>query len=138
MTLLQEFKTFALRGNAIDLAIGVVIGAAFNNVVTSLVNNIIMPPVGLLMGGIDFTHLALPLGGKSILTYGLFVQALINFLIVAIALFVIIRFLNRISHALPHQQPAATPAKKSDELLVLEDIRSILAKEPAVSDKTVE
>ena len=123
MKLIDEFKTFALRGNAIDLAIGVVIGASFGAITTSLVNNIITPPLGLLIGGIDFSHLELPLGGTAAIQYGLFLQTLINFIIIAFALFLIVRFLNRMK-----KPPEESAPVKSPELLVLEDIRAALRK----------
>ena len=123
MKLIDEFKTFALRGNAIDLAIGVVIGAAFGAITNSLVNDIITPPLGLLIGGIDFSHLELALGGTAVMHYGLFIQTLINFVIIAFALFLIVRFLNRMKKPVPESAPA-----KSAELQVLEDIRDALKK----------
>lgn len=123
MKLIDEFKAFALRGNAMDLAIGVVIGAAFNNVTNSLVKDIITPPLGLLIGGINFTDLAIPIGGDAAITYGLFIQTLINFVIIAFALFLIVRFLNKLKKPAPEASAA-----KSAELLVLEDIRDSLKK----------
>lgn len=120
-----EFKKFALRGNALDLAVGVVIGAAFTAVTNSLVTNIITPPLGLLIGGIDFSHWGLVLGGEAVIGYGLFIQALINFLITAFALFLFVKFLNRITQvARKEQAEGKTEAEqKSPELQVLEEIR---------------
>lgn len=98
---LQEFKAFAMKGNMIDLAIAVVIGAAFGKVVTSLVNDIIMPPLGYLIGGVDFSSLAITLkpGSGNIppveIKWGLFVNNIINFMIIAFTIFVVIKFMNR-------------------------------------------
>lgn len=116
----KEFKSFALRGNALDLAVGVVIGAAFNSIVTSLVNNVLTPPLGLLMGGVDFSALSIPLGGDTI-AYGLFLQALVSFLITAFALFLFIKFIDKIAN----QKPVPQSAKPAD-LKVLEEIRDLL------------
>lgn len=122
---LEEFKKFALRGNVMDLAVGVVIGTAFNNVVNSLVNNIITPPLGLLLGQIDFAELAVNLGGSVNIQYGLFIQAIVSFLITAFALFLLVRFMNRLSDITSEDGPVPEPVQpaKSPELLVLEDIR---------------
>ncbi|MFZ1987873.1 MAG: large-conductance mechanosensitive channel protein MscL [Minisyncoccia bacterium] len=120
---IQEFKTFALRGNAIDLAIGVVVGAAFNDITNSLVANIITPPLGLLIGGIDFSDLVIPLGGTAALQYGLFLESIIHFVIIAFALFALVKFINRLARRTPQE---SAPPKKSAELSVLEDIRDSL------------
>jgi len=101
MTWFQEFKAFALKGNMIDLAIGVIIGAAFGKVVSSLVNDILMPPLGMLIGGVDFSDLAItlkPAVGDTPavqIKWGLFVNTLINFAIVAFTIFVVIKFMNK-------------------------------------------
>ena len=119
-----------MRGNVIDLAVGVVIGTAFNNITNSLVNNIITPPLGLLLNGIDFKNWALNLGGNVNIQYGLFIQAIISFIITAFVLFLIIRFVNRLEK-LAKNDPAPEPpppAAKSPELIVLEQIRDTLAK----------
>ena len=105
MKMIDEFKTFAMKGNVVDMAIGIIIGAAFGKIVTSLVNDIIMPPIGLLIGGVDFTDLKVVLkdasvdeAGKAIsavtLNYGAFIQTTIDFLIVAIAIFMMIKAMN--------------------------------------------
>lgn len=123
-TFIDEFKAFALRGNALDLAIGVVIGAAFNSIVNSLVADVITPPLSLLTGGINFADLALPITGTdAVIAYGLFIQAVISFVITALALFILVRFLHRFVHSTP-PPPAAKPA----ELVVLEEIRDALKK----------
>ena len=131
----DEFKKFAMRGNVIDLAVGVVIGAAFGGIVTSLVNDIIMPPIGLALGGVDFSNFFIILKGtpeetlaaakaaKDVtINYGLFVNAIINFLIVAGALFLLVRQINKLVPT-----PAAPPATPEDVLL-LREIRDSLKK----------
>jgi large conductance mechanosensitive channel len=120
--MLSEFKTFIMRGNVVDLAVGVIIGAAFGTIVTSLVNDILMPPIGRLLGGVDFKDFFVSLSGQSFptlaaakaagaptLNYGLFLNAVINFVIVAFAIFVLIKQVN---HFLPKPAPAAAPAMK--------------------------
>ena len=129
MSLASEFKEFAVKGNMIDMAIGIVIGAAFGTVVSSLVADLIMPPLGLLTGGIDFSKMALqigtdPKGGAVLLKYGLFVQALLSFLIIAIVLFAIIKMINKLKH--PPTPAVAPPPPKSEVLLT--EIRDLLAK----------
>jgi large conductance mechanosensitive channel len=118
--MLNEFKTFVRRGNVVDLAVGVVIGASFGAIVSSLVNDMLMPPIGLLLGRVDFSHLFLSLSGQSYATlaaaraagaptlnYGLFINAVINFLIVAFAVFLVVRQVNRL-----FPKPAAAPTTK--------------------------
>ncbi len=134
MSLRSEFKEFAVKGNAIDLAVGVVIGAAFGRIISSLVGDIIMPPLGLAVGRISFTDLALRIGtdpaGKPVLfRYGAFIQTILDFLIVALALFLLVKAINRLkrpSPAVPPVPAAAPPLTKSEELLM--DIRDLLAK----------
>ena len=122
--MLKEFREFALRGNAVDLAVGVIIGAAFGGIVTSLVNDILMPPIGKLLGGVDFANLFVVLGagsfpslkaakeaGAATLNYGVFVNAVINFLIVALALFLVVKGMNRLKREQP--APAAAPTTKT-------------------------
>lgn len=123
----KEFRDFAMRGNVIDLAIAVVIGAAFTAIVTSLVDDIIMPLVGVLLGGVDFTSLAITVGNASI-TYGNFIQAIINFLIIAFVLFLIVRSINQLQERLATAEaeaPAAPPEPSSEEQLLTE-IRDLL------------
>ncbi|MBN9588543.1 MAG: large conductance mechanosensitive channel protein MscL [Alphaproteobacteria bacterium] len=131
----EEFKKFAMRGNVIDLAVGVVIGTAFSGIVNSLVKDVIMPPIGLLMGGIDFSNFFVTLKGPDVLTladaqkagavtinYGVFVNTVINFLVVALALFLLIRTINRMQ-----APPAATEAPPPPEdILLLREIRDSL------------
>jgi large conductance mechanosensitive channel len=137
MAMFEEFKKFAMRGNVIDLAVGVVIGAAFTGIVTSLVNDILMPPIGYAMGGVDFSNFFFVLKGtpqetlaaakaaKDVtINYGLFINAVINFLIVAVALFALIRLINKLQAPPP---PAATEAPPPPEdILLLREIRDAL------------
>ncbi len=113
-----------MRGNVIDLAIGVIIGTAFGKIVSSLVDDVIMPPIGLLLGGIDFSTLSVSVGGDSI-NYGLFIQALVNFLIIAFVLFMALRTLNRLTHQKKQEEEAAKPIE-TEELRVLREIRDSL------------
>jgi large conductance mechanosensitive channel len=128
----EEFKKFAMRGSVIDLAVGVVIGAAFGAIVTSLVKDIIMPPIGYAMGGIDFANFFLTLkgpvaktlaeaqkAGAVTINYGVFINAIINFLVIAVALFLLIRSINRLQ-AKPAEAPAAPPPTPEDVLLLRE------------------
>ncbi|HUN27518.1 MAG TPA: large-conductance mechanosensitive channel protein MscL [Steroidobacteraceae bacterium] len=131
MGLAAEFKEFAVKGNAIDLAIGVVIGAAFGKIVSSLVGDIIMPPLGLAIGSVNFSDFALKIGtdpaGKAVLfRYGAFFQTIFEFLIVAVALFVLIKAINRLKKPAPAPAAAAPPPSKSEELLT--EIRDLLSK----------
>lgn len=141
MGMIQEFKEFAVKGNALDLAVGVVLGTAFGRIVTSLVDDILMPPIGLALGGVDFSDLFVNLGdgsyqslaeakaaGAPTLNYGNFLQGMIDFLLVAFALFLIIRVLNR----LRRQKEEAPPAAPAEELLLLRDIRDSLQARPRV------
>ena len=117
----KEFREFALKGNAVDLAIGVIIGAAFGGIVTSLVNDVMMPPIGKALGGVDFSNLFLVLGdgtypslkaakeaGAATINYGVFINAVINFLIVAFVLFMVVKAMNRMKREAPAPAPAPT------------------------------
>ncbi|MFI0400693.1 MAG: large-conductance mechanosensitive channel protein MscL [Thiolinea sp.] len=122
MSFLSEFKAFAMRGNVVDLAVGVVIGAAFGKIVTSLVNDIIMPPIGMLLGGVNFSDLSIALdeAGKVVIKYGAFIQTMIDFLIISMAIFLLIKALNKL------QKPKeAAPAGPTQEELLIQ-IRDIL------------
>jgi large conductance mechanosensitive channel len=127
MGLVKEFKAFAMRGNVMDMAVGIVIGVAFGKIVTSLVNDVIMPPVGVLMGGVDFSHLAVTLkaavGSEPAvaLKYGMLINTVIDFLIVAFAIFLVVKGMN----ALKRKQEAAPAAPPVQETL-LREIRDIL------------
>ncbi len=96
MGMLQEFREFAVKGNAIDMAVGIVIGAAFGKIVTSLVNDVIMPPIGLLLGRVDFSALAIHLNEKSAIKYGMFINTILDFVIVAFAIFLVVKQINRL------------------------------------------
>jgi large conductance mechanosensitive channel len=135
MGLVKEFKEFAMRGNVVDLAVGVIIGAAFGNIVTSLVKDVIMPPIGLATGGIDFKDKVLVLKsavmeGEKVMTpavtvnYGLFINALINFLIVAFCIFLIIKAMNK---AMPKASPPPPPGPTKEQVLLTE-IRDALVR----------
>ncbi|HTL13718.1 MAG TPA: large-conductance mechanosensitive channel protein MscL [Thermomonas sp.] len=134
MGMMGEFRDFAMRGNVIDLAVGVVIGAAFGKIVTALVDKVIMPPIGLLVGGVDFARLGIVLkeatvdaAGKEVppvvLAYGELINALIQFVIVAFAIFLVVKAINRM-----HRRPEAAPAAPPEEVLLLREIRDALRK----------
>ncbi len=139
--MLKEFKAFAMRGNVVDMAVGIIIGAAFGSIVKSLVDDVIMPPIGLLLGNVDFSELffvlkegavAAPYGtlaaakeaGAVTLNYGLFVNAVVSFTIVAFAVFLLIRTINR----LKTEEPAAPPPETAEDVLLLREIRDSLKK----------
>jgi large conductance mechanosensitive channel len=127
--MLKEFKDFAMRGNVVDMAVGIIIGAAFGKIVSSLVADVIMPPIGMVMGSVDFSDLALVLGegeGAASLNYGLFINTIINFMIVAFAIFMLIRGINSMKKK-EEEKPAEAPKPSAEELL-LTDIRDLLAK----------
>jgi large conductance mechanosensitive channel len=133
MSIGKEFKEFAMKGSVVDLAIGVIIGAAFGKIVASLVEDIIMPPLGKAIGGVNFSDLAISLGlgpdGKTevLWKYGNFLQITFQFLIVAFVLFLLIRGINKLKKAEPAAAPAAPPAPPREEVLLTE-IRDLLAK----------
>jgi large conductance mechanosensitive channel len=114
--MLQDFKKFAMRGNVIDMAVGVIIGAAFGKIVASLVNDVLMPPLGLLIGNMDFSDLSLTLRGATetakpvVISYGLFINNVINFVIVAFSIFLMIRFISRFQ-----KKEEAAPAAPTDK-----------------------
>jgi len=111
MTILKEFKTFALRGNLIDMVVGIIIGGAFGKIVTSLVNDVIMPPVGMLLGGMNFADLVLKLGASdkgAALKYGAFMQTVVDFVIVAFAIFLLIQAVNKASRLMLQEAAPTT------------------------------
>jgi large conductance mechanosensitive channel len=124
----EEFKKFALKGNVMDLAIGVVIGGAFGKIVSSLVNDLIMPVVGMLSGGINFSGLVLRIGDAKI-AYGSFIQSVVDFFIVAFSLFIAIRAMNRLKKKEPAKE--AAPPAPSKEVELLSEIRDLLKEKPA-------
>ncbi len=137
---IDEFKKFIMRGNVVDMAVGVIIGGAFGKIVTSLVNDMIMPPIGRLLGNVDFTNLFLTLNGQTYaslaeaqkagaptMNYGVFLNTIINFVIVAFAIFMMIKILNAAKKKEVPAAPAVPPAPPRQEVL-LEEIRNLLAK----------
>ena len=125
--MLKEFREFISRGNVIDLAVAVVIGAAFTGIVNSLVNDIITPIMGILMGGVDFSSLAIQVG-EAVIAYGKFIQAIINFVIIAIVVFLLVRTINQIKRRFEQEkveQPPAAPEPTAEERLLME-IRDLL------------
>ena len=136
--MLKEFREFAMRGNVIDMAVGIVIGAAFGRIVTSLVSDIVMPPIGLLMGNLDFSNLYLNLSAESyaslaaaeeagapVVKYGLFINNVLDFVIVAFAIFMVIRAMNRLRRK-QEAAPTEAPAPPSAEAKLLTEIRDAI------------
>ncbi len=117
---LSEFKKFISKGNVIDMAVGVIIGGAFGSIVSSLVDDILMPLIGVIIGGIDFSGLSIKVGGAAI-KYGMFIQNVIDFLIVAFCVFMIVKFLEKFK-----KKEEEKPVAKSDEVKLLEEIRDLL------------
>ena len=140
MSIVQEFKTFAMRGNAIDLAVGIVVGAAFTTIVNSLVKDLINPPLGFALGGIDFSNFFVVLKGDTAyatlkaaqdagavtVNYGLFINAVINFLIVAAALFLVLRQVNTLTAPRTVEKPGDPPPP--EDIQLLREIRDLLKK----------
>lgn len=121
---IQEFKAFAMRGNVVDLAVAVVIGSAFGKIVASLVENIIMPTVGILLGGVDFTLWAIKVGDANI-TYGVFIQSIFDFTLIAFVIFMVVRLLARLKKT-EEVKAEEKPAEPSDEVKLLIEIRDSL------------
>lgn len=141
MSLMKEFREFALRGNVIDLAVGVVIGAAFGKIVSSLVADVIMPPIGLAVGGVNFADLAIVLRAaiedqpEVVIAYGKFLQTIIDFIIIAFAVMMGVKAINKLQNARKKEgaqaaveEPAAAP-KPSEEVQLLSEIRDLLKRE---------
>lgn len=130
MSILKEFKEFAVKGNAMDMAVGIIIGAAFGKIISSLVADVIMPPIGVLVGGVDFTKLGITLKKAAAdapavtLNYGNFIQSVVDFTIIAFAIFMVVKLLNR----LKKQEVAApvAPPEPTKEELLLTEIRDLL------------
>jgi large conductance mechanosensitive channel len=120
--MLQEFKSFAMKGNVVDLAVGIVIGAAFGKIVSSLVGDMVMPVVGLLAGGIDFSGLAVTIGEASV-SYGKFIQSCVDFVIIAAAIFLVVKVINRLKREEAKPDAAAPPPRQE---ALLEEIRDLL------------
>lgn len=119
---INEFKQFIKKGNVMDMAVGVIIGSAFGKIVTSIVDDILMPLLGIIIGGIDFSNLSLKIGDATI-KYGLFINNVINFLIIAFCIFIIVKLFNKVSKK---KEKTEEPPKKSDEIIILEEIRDEL------------
>jgi len=126
MKMIDEFKAFAVKGNVIDLAVAVVIGGAFGKIVSSFVNDMIMPLVGLLLGGVDFSGLALVMRQDAVLKYGSFLQAILDFLIIAFAIFLAVKMINKMKKEKTSAEEI--PAEPSEEVKLLTAIRDELRK----------
>lgn len=130
MSLLKEFKEFAVKGNVVDMAVGIIIGAAFGKIVSSIVSDVIMPPLGLLIGGVDFRNLAVILKGipgdasAVVISYGKFIQTIVDFTIVAFAIFIVIKALNTLKRK--QESAVQSPPVPSKEEALLSEIRDIL------------
>lgn len=130
MGMLQEFREFAVKGNVVDMAVGIIIGVAFGNIVSSFVGDVVMPPLGILIGGVDFTNLALTLKAATetepevTLRYGMFLQKVFDFLIIAFAVFLGVKAINRMKKTEP--APAPPPPAPSAEASLLTEIRDLL------------
>ena len=132
MSMMSEFKKFAMRGNVVDMAVGIVIGGAFGKIVSSFVNDVLMPPIGMLMGGVDFKDLAIVLkeavGETAAVTvnYGMFIQTVLDFLIIAFAIFMVIKAMNNLKKK--EEAAPEEPPKPSAEEVLLTEIRDALKK----------
>jgi large conductance mechanosensitive channel len=140
MAMMEEFKKFAMKGNVVDLAVGVIIGGAFGRIVDSLVQDVIMPPIGKLFGGLDFASYYLPLNGQpyglplaeakkagAVLAYGNFFTILLNFLILAFVIFQMVRLMNRMRSTLrPEEEVVAAPVATPEDIVLLREIRDSL------------
>lgn len=137
--MLKEFKEFAMRGNVVDMAVGIIIGAAFGRIVSSLVNDVVMPPIGLLMGGLDFSNLFVNLSGGAyeslaaaeeagapIIKYGMFINNVLDFVIVAFVIFMVIKGMNSLKRKQEAPAEPAAPQEPSDEVKLLTEIRDAL------------
>lgn len=140
---LNEFKTFAVKGNAVDLAVGVIIGGAFGKIVSSIVNDIIMPPIGWLIGGVNFTDLKFTLPrietevgtlAPATINYGNFIQTLFDFVIISFCIFLLIKGVNRLSSQKNEKPAAPEPPKPSNEELLLREIRDLLKEKKGEED----
>lgn len=122
----NEFKAFISRGNVVDMAVGVIVGSAFGKIVTSLVNDLLMPLIGVIIGGLNFSSLSLKVGDSTI-AYGNFIQSIIDFLIISVCIFLMVKFFERFKKEEVKEEKKEEP-KKSDEVLLLEEIRDLLKK----------
>ena len=132
MKLVDEFKAFVMRGNVLDMAVGVIIGGAFGKIVTSLVNDIFMPIIGMILGNVDFTTLEIKIGEpvegaeQAAIKYGMFIQEIVNFLIIALCIFMVIKLINKVQKK-KEEEPAPAPEPTKEEVLLTE-IRDALKK----------
>jgi large conductance mechanosensitive channel len=130
MSIMKEFKEFAVKGNAVDMAVGIVIGAAFGKIISSLVADVVMPPIGMLVGGVDFTKLAITLKEKVgdvpavTLNYGSFIQTVVDFTIIAFAIFMVVKLINKLKKQ--EKAAPAPPPEPTKEELLLTEIRDLL------------
>lgn len=130
MSMLSEFKSFAMRGNVVDMAVGIVMGGAFGKIVSSFVADVLMPPIGIILGGVDFSDLAVTLqaageGAEAVLLrYGVFLQTMVDFLIIAFAIFLVIKAMNSVTKK--EEEAPAAPPKPSKEEVLLTEIRDAL------------
>ena len=130
MSFVSEFKSFAMKGNVVDMAVGIIIGAAFGKIVASLVRDVIMPPIGVLVGGVNFSELAYIIqeaqgeAAAVAINYGLFIQSIVDFLIVAFAIFMAVKVMNSLKKK--EEAAPAAPAKPSTEVVLLTEIRDLL------------
>ena len=127
MSMISEFKDFAMRGNVVDMAVGIVIGGAFGKIVSSFVADVLMPPIGLLLGGVDFSDLAITLSAATadadavLLSYGVFIQTVVDFLIIAFAIFLVVKAMNTLmKEEEAPEAPPAPPAPSNEEVLLTE------------------
>lgn len=132
--MLKEFKEFIKRGNVMDLAVGVIVGGAFSSIVTSLVNNILTPILGIFLGGIDFSGLSITIKNANI-NYGMFIQSIIDFLIIAFCIFIMIKVINKMMSVGKKEEEKSAPEKKPEDIQLLEEIRDLL-KEQKTSKKS--
>ena len=132
-SLIREFKVFIERGNVVDLAVGVVIGSAFSKIVSSVVDDLLMPIIGVILGGLDFSNLSIKIG-DSVIKYGSFINNVINFFIIAICVFILVKLINKLTKK-KEAVEEAKEVKKSDEVLLLEEIRDELKKKNSKEKK---
>ncbi len=130
--MIKEFKKFIARGNVIDLAVGVIIGGAFGKIVTSIVNDLIMPLIGVVSGGIDFTGLSFKIGEAEI-KYGNFLQNVIDFLIIAFCIFILVKIVNKVTRKKAEPVEEA-PAPKAEDVVLLEEIRDLLKEKNEIKE----
>ncbi len=121
----KEFKEFISKGNVLDLAVGVIVGGAFGKIVTSLVDDIIMPIIGLIIGGIDFSGLSLKIEDATV-KYGMFIQNVVNFLIIAFSIFLVVKAVNKMRRIKPEKEEAPAEPQKTNEEILLTEIRDLL------------